>query len=192
MKGKEIRFFATKADIEPVLIFVDSEVKMQVCLAGMFDNQIPITYAKLLDIPDYGYTFRGDWNTGNRYLLIPSGIPVNVREVPQVKGGIKFVIDPLVNLTSATRTLGGVFQTKPNIIVCGKMFESSGTEFGITVFKLFAKAIKKQFTLIDDSYVGDEARKKLHLGWRLVIDEKFPTGMELRPDQDKKWQNATH
>ncbi len=35
MKGKEIRFFATEADIEPVLIFVDSEVKLQVCLAGI-------------------------------------------------------------------------------------------------------------------------------------------------------------
>jgi len=171
MKSVQTMFFAEKSDIEPVLKNIEKLYEIQYFEMGLFDEQKTIRYNSIFEIKDLGFSASGDWNYDRRLLIVPSNISLNIREVPQRKGGAKYAVDPTRNPVSICLQLGGILKGKENVLVAGKVGIVADDVFSLGIYKSYHSAIKKEFKKIEEFYVGQEAEEKLRLGWRLVLDE---------------------
>jgi hypothetical protein len=167
-------FFLTLDDIEQVLRDIETSIDIRYYKTGLFDNKSVPVYDSLFDTPDLGTTISGDWNRIDNYLILKRSIPINIREVPQRTGEIKFAVDQLTNPKSIELKLGGIYQKKENVIVAGRVSTISDVEDSKELYKLFTNKIKKGFEKIGTFYVGKKALEKLKSGWRLVTNEKSP------------------
>lgn len=177
MKSKQILFFATKADIEPIVKSIETTFSIKYYEMGMFDIKTDIFLNSIFEIPTFGSPKVGDWNKDLRFMAMPKDISMIIREVPQRSGGIKYAIDPLENHTSICFQFGGMF--KDGILLAGNCFTTNPNSFALEIFKDFSTKVKKNFTKIGAFYVGKEAEEKLKIGWRLVTNEKSPKEYDL-------------
>lgn len=72
-------------------------------------------------MPNIGFTIYGDWNRIDNYLVVKKDILINIREVPQRTGEIKFAIDQMINPNSIELKLGGIYREKDTVIVAGRI-----------------------------------------------------------------------
>lgn len=179
MRGKQTILFTVSSDIQPIAEAVESNYSVQYFMAGMFDNQNIPHYSSILEFPDMGQTFFGDWNRIGRYLVMPKSTILKIRQVDQNAGGIKFAVDQMLNQDSVEIKIGGIYKDKDNFIVAGRVGTISETDFSNSVYKAFVKEIKKNFRYIDGFYVSKGAEEKLQSGWRLVTNEKLSKGFDL-------------
>jgi hypothetical protein len=179
MKSKQTMFFLLLEDITHILQDIEAVVDIRYSKTGLFDsNSIP-EYNSIFDTPNPGVTYSGDWNRIDSYLILKKKTPLNIREVPQNKGGIKFAVDQMINLKSIEIKLGGVYQTKQNIIVAGRIATISEESDSNELYKLFSTRIKNEFKRIGTFYLGKKAEEKMKAGWRLVTDEGSPKEYDL-------------
>jgi hypothetical protein len=179
MKSKQIIFFSTILDLEIILKEIEDSFDVNYFKMGLFDSKDIPRFDSILTLPDLGFTKYGDWNYADSYLILPEDISLNIREVSQKKGGTKYAIDQMVNPKSIELKCGGIYLEKENIIVAGRIATISDNVFSQELYKSFSKLITKKFKKIDGFYVGDEAREKLKLGWRLVTNEKLSKEYDL-------------
>lgn len=181
MKSRQLMFFAVLEDIEPVIKDIESSIDIRYYNAGLqlFDSESIPAYDSILDIPNIGITFSGDWNRIDNYLVIKKKEQLIVRKIPQRTGEIKFSVDQMNNLKSIELKLGGIYQEKENVIVAGRIATISEDEESKELYNLFSTKIRKEFKIIGAFYVGKKAKEKLMLGWRLVTNEKSPREYDL-------------
>jgi hypothetical protein len=177
MKGKQMMFFALIEDIEKTIRDIELTIDIQYHKTGLLENKNIPSYKSLFDAPDIGIATSGDWNRIDTYLITKEASGLNVREVPQRIGGIKFAVDQMINPKSIEMKIGGVY--KENIIVAGRIATISEDADSVELYKLFTNKIKKEFKLIGRFYVGKKAEEMLSLGWRLVTNEKLPKEYDL-------------
>jgi hypothetical protein len=177
MKSKQILFFATAQDIEPIIKAIEIKNSLKYYEMGLFDNKSSEVYNSVFDIPNFGKTKVGDWNKDLDLMAIPKDKALNIREVPQKVGGIKYAVDPLENQISICLQFGGIY--KDGIIVAGKCGTAFLNDFSLEIFKLFSAILKKTFKKIGQFYVGQYAEEKMNQGWRLVTNEKMPKEYDL-------------
>ena len=180
MKGKQLMFFTVLEDIEPLLRDIEAIVDICYYKAGLLDSSSIMPYNSIFDTPNLGITFSGDWNGIDRYLVLKKTTLLNVREVPQRTGEMKFAVDQMKNLKSIELKLGGIYQKKENVIVGGRVATISEEKDSNELYKLFTTKMKKNFKRIETFYVGKEAEEKLKEGWRLLTDENSPKEYDLR------------
>lgn len=179
MKSKQIMFFALSEDIENIMQDFESINEIEYFRTGLFDNRnIPI-YNSVCDVPNFGYTFSGDWNRIDNYLIIKKSTTLNIREVYQSAGGLKFAVDQMVNPKSIEIKVGGLYKEIENIIIAGRIATISDDLDSLFFFKLLSSKIKKEFKKNGPFYVGSLAQEKLKLGWRLVTNVKAPKEFDL-------------
>ncbi|HZE85250.1 MAG TPA: hypothetical protein VE035_13140 [Puia sp.] len=177
MKSKQTFFFAEWEDISPIIKEAESKMEVHYYLTGSFeDPEIP-HYMSFSETPDPGRVKYGDWNHHDDYLVMPRDTLVAIREVPQRKGGIRYLVDQLANSKGIALKIGGIFQE--GILVGGRLATGSENEFSLGFYKLLSTMIKKQFTRIGTFYVGKNAETRLREGWRLVTDDKSPKEYDL-------------
>jgi hypothetical protein len=174
MSGKQVIFFAVYRDIQPIMKKIEDAFEVQYYKAGLFDNPNISHYTSYQDFPDMGFTSFGDWNWIDRYLVIPKNLSLNIREVPQRSGGLKYAVDPQVNEKSVELKIGGIYRSHDSMIIAGRIATGYENEFSTTLVKTFSSHLKKEFRYIDKFYVGKEAFEKLKQGWRLVTIEGLP------------------
>lgn len=172
-------FFALLEDIENIIQDFESVNKIQYYQIGMFDSKKIPAYNSATEFPNVGYTFSGDWNRIDDYLIIKDTTPLNIDEVPQRTGGIKFAVDQGNNPKSIEFKIGGIYKAKENVIVAGRVATISEEPDSLAFFKFLSSKIKKEFKKIGTFYVGKSAEKKLKEGWRLVTNEKSPKEYDL-------------
>ncbi|WP_326981995.1 hypothetical protein VUJ46_17455 [Chryseobacterium sp. MYb264] len=177
MKSKQILFFATKEDIEPIMKIIEYNHSIRYYEMGLFDERESSTYNSVLEILNFGTPKNSDWNKDLRLMAMPKGIPLVTRTVPQVKGGVKYAIDPSQNQTSICFQFGGIYNE--GILLAGSCGTAFINDFSLEVFKDFSSHIKKEFKKIDNFYVGEKAEEKLKEGWRLVTNEKLSKEYDL-------------
>lgn len=177
MKSKQIIFYSTGSDIEPVLKFIEASFLLQYFEMGMFDHKPETCFSSIFQIPNFGNTTFGDWNRDRRLIILPQNQSLIIREVPQKRGGLKYAIDQFANPISAGIQLGGIY--KDGILLAGTFGIIAENEFSNTLFKVFSSTIRKEFIKIGSFYLGDEAKAKLQSGWRLVTNEKSPKEFDL-------------
>ncbi|UKB82570.1 hypothetical protein LF887_16320 [Chryseobacterium sp. MEBOG06] len=177
MNSKQVLFFATKSDIEQIIISIETSYPIKYYEMGLFDIESDKYFNTVLEVPDFGVAKSGDWNRDLRLMAIPKNLPMIIRPVNQRKGGIKYAIDPILNHISICFQFGGIY--KEGILLAGTCFTTNLNDFSLQVFKDFSSKIKKSFKKIDMFYVGPEAEEKLREGWRLVQNEGFAKGYDL-------------
>lgn len=179
MSNKQCLFFITKPDVEVLLREVENTFEIEYYLMGLFDKQSTIHYSSIFNDPEVGFASFGDWNHIDRYLMLPKNIQLNIRNVPQKKGGIKYAIDQMTNPKSLEIKLGGVYKEKDKVIIGGRIGTVSVDPFSLELYNFFSKKIKKEFKKIGSFYVGKDAEDKLDDGWRLVTSIGSPKEYDL-------------
>ena len=157
----------------------EATVDIRYYKTGLLNSKSIPSYNSIFDTPNVGLTSSGDWNRIDDYLVMKKSTLLNIEEVPQRVGGIKFAVDQLLNPKSVTLKVGGIYQEKENIIVAGRIATVSEVNDSNELYKLFSTKIKKTFKRIGTFYVGKIAEEKLKEGWRLVTNEKSPKEYDL-------------
>lgn len=183
MKSKQILFFATVTDIDPIIKSIETTYSIVYYKMGLFDTKHEVLFNSVSEILDLGIPKYGDWNKDLRLMALPKDSSVVVREVVQRDGSIKYAIDQLENHASICFQFGGIF--KEGVLLGGSCGTSHINDFSLDVFKAFSAKIRKTFKKIGTFYVGREAEEKLKAGWRLVTNEKSPKEYDLAfPDDE--------
>lgn len=181
MSGKQTMLFAIADDLYSILEESERAFEIEYVLMGSFENNLIIRYSSFQEIPAFGYTDWSSWaGLDHRYMIIRSGVPINVEEVPQRKGGVRFIIDPMRNPDVVALCTGGIYTKKENVIIAGTVTGSlPDLAFSVAVYKFVTSRIKKKFKRIGAFYVGPKAEEKLREGSRLVTNERSPREYDL-------------
>ena len=182
MRGKDIMFFSTVADIEPILQYLEKRIDVHYFDIDVSDEKNITHYSSISEFPNLGFTSNGFWLSTNRYLIIPKEEWVNVTRTPLNSGGVNFSIDQSTNPNSIEFITGGIFKKKPEVLVGGRVATISESAYSQEIYRITSWKIRKEFKNIRGNYVGKNAEKLLRLGWRLVTNEQSPKEYDLALD----------
>lgn len=177
MKSKQLFFFVTTSDIQSILQKFESSNAVQYIQTGMFDDFSVTLFNSMFNYEFLGYSISGDWNQLDSFLILPVGVKVNIREVPQKRGGLKYAIDQMQNPQSIVFKPGGIL--REGVIVAGSIGTISDHKYSILLYRNLSNQMKKEFSKIGNFHVGEDAKRKLSDGWRLVTNEKSPKDYDL-------------
>ena len=180
MARNQQSFFATKADLESLLREVESKRQLQFVETGLFDSPSVEPIHSLLGAPNLGHLSAGDHNQAPCYLVASQEIFIDVRPVPQRRGGTKYAVDQQQNPKTIAFRPSGAFGE--NCLIDGQVGTISDESSSLELFQLFRKQMRRQFTKVKEFYVGKEAGELLDKGWRLTANVKSPPLYDLRRD----------
>jgi hypothetical protein len=171
-------FFATADDLLPVFDLVERKYRLAYTLTGLHVSPELCAVTKGADIP----TLRDVMEAPNAiacpsYLVTIEGAAVQVREVPQQSGGIRYGVDQLINPDSITFSHGGFFS--PDILLYGRAGTASDSAVAKKLFRVFSSAIAKEFERVKAYWVGPRANELLRKGCRLTIGANSPKEYDL-------------
>ncbi|QIL78352.1 hypothetical protein [Hymenobacter sp. HDW8] len=177
MRGKRVHFFAEEQDLRQLISAFEALAPgCQYFETGSFASSTIPTYHSLLDVPNLGTVHHGDWIHARGVLVLPSDIPLVIRPVDQLAGGVRYMIDQLANPYGFVLKLGGIFQ--PGVLVASGASTLATDDASLALFGSLARRVKKQ-TRVDTFYVGHQAYSHLQAGWRLVLNVRSPIEYDL-------------
>ena len=103
-----IEFFGLKNDIEDVFLCVEEKFDLKYTLTGSFEERKIVQYVSIKEISGLGISLQS-MSLNNNYIISLGAYNVIVREVPQQKGGIRYLIDSLVNPEMPNINFGGIY-----------------------------------------------------------------------------------
>ena len=171
-------FYATADDLLPVFERVEKRHSLAYTLRGLLESPVLTTVFSGAAIP----TLRApaplsSASSGYQYLATPPTGSVHIREVPQVRGGIRYTFDQATTPDSVEVTPGGFY--RPEVLLYGRVATISTTAFSKQVYRAFASAIAAQFIRIRSFYVGPQAAELFRHGCRLTIGADSPPEYDL-------------
>lgn len=170
--SRQTHIFATRSDLLTGLRLVESMRNMKYALCGMFDTQKTDVFT-LSDLQNtIGHTKSKDHVGGNCYLVIDAEKDLKTEKVHQRRGGIKYSISQLLNPVSICFQPGGMYDNR--CLICGHIGTASDDAVSIELYRIFARAITKEFKKIGVYHVGREALALMESGLRLItmgVDE---------------------
>lgn len=179
-KSKSVHFFATKCDLESLLSAVESKRELQFVQAGMFDEPEAMALASGLQIPNLGFAPSGDSNLEPFWLITDVSKYVEMKVVPQRRGGTRYGIDPGLNPESVVLWPGGIFEQ--SCVIAGQVGTATINPTSMELVNLFAREIRHQFKRIKSFFVGPEAEQLLDAGYRLTIGVNASREIDLVKD----------
>jgi hypothetical protein len=165
-RSKSIHFFATKSDLEPVIVAVESQRALIYTQAGMFDAPETNTFASGTQLPNLGFAPSGEHGFEPFWLIVDADKEVQVEVVSQRRGGSRYCIDQRLNPESIVIWTGGVFEN--SCIVAGQIGTAIFNKTSLELLNLFVRELRGQFERIKAFYVGPEAERLLDAGYRLT------------------------
>jgi hypothetical protein len=180
MTKNQLSLFATKADVESLLHALESKQQLQFVVTGLFDSPNVELMQSLLANPNLGRLNVGDVNQVVSYLVASRNDSIQVRPVPQQRGGVKYAVDQLANPTTIVFRPGGSFGER--CLIAGQVGTASDNPSSIELFQAFSKEVRDRFSKIGAFYVGKGAGELLDKEWRLTANAKSPTLYDLKRD----------
>lgn len=158
--AKELYFFLTKEDWLQILEGIEQTSSFKYILAKAYSsdefNEMK-EYVSLKDYNGLGLNESGNHQTES-FLVLERDEILNVREVEQVDGGIRYIVDQLKNEKSVFLWPGGIHRNQ--YLICGHIATIHTGEKSKKIYSMFEKSIKKQCkTKVGRYYVGNEAIK---------------------------------
>ena len=172
-----VNVFATRADLEPGVRAIESVRKLQYVLCGLFDSAALTAHGSLLEAEDLGVNRTGQHITGPCYLVADALRRIEVRVVPQRRGGTKYAVDQLDNPGSITILPGGLYQ---NCLLAGQIGTIGTDDVALTLFRDYSQEVTRGFKKVKEYRVGPEAVKLLDRGTRLTTSAKSPSEYDLK------------
>ncbi len=167
MRSKQIFFYVLKEDLVKILKSIESNFDIKYAEAGLMNERVS-SIDSLASVEGIGNVDYGDWNHNKKYLLLSKSKSLQIREIPQKKGGIKYAIDQMKNEDSVVFYFGGLY--KDDAIIASKIATISNTEFTKNIFKYISNYIKKNFKNVRGFYVSSGSLEKAKNGIRLTTD----------------------
>jgi len=179
-------FFATLDDLLPVFERAEGKLDLSYTLAGLGKSPHVTTSQAGVSLPSLRLPAESSATDCATYLVMPRGLPVNVRPISQRAGGILYAVDQLVNPDSITLTHGGLFA--PEVLISGRIATVSNTPSAKAIQSAFSNAIGKLFTRINAFWVGPLAAEMLARGFRLTQAVQSPLEYDLRGEPNNSFK----
>ena len=175
-------FFATRSDLLSLFERVEAKASLHYVRTGLFDNKSMKRIVSARYIEHLGIALVGDRNHVPSYLIINAKSRLDIREVPQRRGGVKYAVDQRKNPKSIALNPGGEFDG--GAIIEGQVGTVSRDSDSLSLFTLVSKELKREFTIINGMYIGKEAIKAMDSGVRLTANVRSPPEYDLRRISD--------
>jgi hypothetical protein len=177
--SEQAHFFATGSDLAPGLVAVEARHAIQYVRAGIFEEATPRIYRSFAEIEDLGVNRSGHHLNDEPYLVMPSGEAVEVREIPQRRGGVRYGVDQLGNQRSIVFRPGGVHGA--DYLICGHVGTASTLREMARLAEQFSRSVTSGFRQIGAYRVGADALDLAGRGVRLItISTREPVEQDLR------------
>jgi hypothetical protein len=178
-KRNQTHFFATRADLEPVLQLIESNRPLTYALIRLYKTPDYESYDSLLRLDRLGTSSSGQHNLGDDFLIVERNNDIRIRSVIQREGGIHYFVDQEFNPKSICFRPGGIYER--NNLVSGRIGTASDDSDSLELYKTFAKAVTKGFKKVGNYKVGPEALILMNQGMRMVT-----MGVDEPPEYDLK------
>jgi hypothetical protein len=171
--SKGIYMYAMRTDYEPVLRAIEAKHRLQYVLTGLFQAPTLKVYRSGLDIENLGIALKGDSGFEPCYMVLDASIKIEIRAIPQRRGGTRYAVDNDLYPSAITFWPGGRYDDKH--MIQGEVGTGTDDPDSIALYRLFAREIKKRFTRIRNCWLGPEALQFLDNGGCLTPDvERSP------------------
>ena len=177
MKNKGICFFATVNDMGRGLESLEEKFDYKYVLTGSFENQEIQSFSSYRDIPNFGISKTGNCALNPFYILVESVNDINIRHVPQKRGGVRYLIDGATNQFYLRFQPACTFESR---LLNPGVFHPQENEKSINFYGLFSKHFLKNFEVIKSYRVGSEAAAMLDNGIPLCNSIKAGQAYYLR------------
>jgi hypothetical protein len=168
----QIRFFATKNDLVPVLEALEAAREIKYVRFGVAGGSAPASFSAVAVLPKLGIASHESSINSDTYLICGKAETLRAREVAR-----GFVFDQLVNPDTVTFTPGGFWGE--DVLLHGRFATASATPFSSDLMKLLGSVARKRFKKVKAFYVGPEAEHCLDRGKRLAIAAQSPRTLDL-------------
>ena len=169
----QIRFFATRSDLLPVLQAVEEQKDIKYVLFDWSEREEPVSYSKATELPDLGKASAESSVVSTTFLMCPRGEIIKARQV----GESVYAFDQLVNPNTITFTPGGLWDK--DVLISGRFASASEVSFSVELLRLLGSLVRKRFKKIKAFYVGEEAEQMLDRGKRLTMATQSPRTFDL-------------
>ena len=176
-RRNQTMFYATKTDMTDVLASLEAIQPFQYTLTGLFREREPLTLRSCRDIPDLGIASHPTAIASPAYLMSLQGETVDVREVPQKAGGMRFAIDQRANANTTVIRPGGRYGDR--VILHGTFDTISLSQHALTLYGIVSKLLRQKFQPVEECLVGPDAFRAWKEGARLTIAVQSHTKFDL-------------
>ena len=177
MRLPTVSFFATAEDLRPIIVAVESRYDIRYLECGLFDEEHRVIIPSLNTLASLSCASLGESNREPTYLVIPAGVAVNIRPVPQRRGGVKYAIDQMANPGTIVLRPGG--KHHESVVIAGMVGSVKHDPEANKLLKAFSTEIKLLFTEIKGCWVGPTALRLHKAGARLTNAVTSPDEYDL-------------
>jgi hypothetical protein len=171
-------FYATAADLGPLLLSLEARERLQYTRTGLFESNELQVYLSYTDIPDFGLPDHPTATVGPSFLVAVQGTAVHARPVPQRDGGVRFSVGQKLNNDTVVFWPGGRYGTE--ILLYGQIGTISASATSQYLYNRMAKLFRKHFMSVNKYLVGPEAFSLGKGGVRLTLSASTPPDFDLR------------
>lgn len=180
--GGQIAFYATPADIRPLLKFVEAEGALVYVEAGNRAEPTFRTFERAAEIPNLGVADEWSGIECAAYLVAVASRGVQVRTPTGDDGATRHVVDELGNPDALTMRAAGRWGA--DLVLAGSVGSASGSDDAERLMKRFRAGFKKAgFETVKRYRVGPEALAMLKAGGRLTPSERAVKRSDLTLDE---------
>ena len=172
-----IYFFATRADILPVLEAIEATRALKYVEIGSFTVANAFFVSRAVDLPDLGIASAGDRNHTPHFMIMPWDTEITCRIVPQRRDGVRYIFSHHCHPDSITFIAGGRFASEA--IIAGEFGTVFETDPSQELFRCARTRICKSFRRVKSYWVGSEASRLWKSGWRLTASVGAPATYDL-------------
>lgn len=154
--SKSLYFFATKTDLALGLEIIEKNFSLRYVRFGLFDSPDAEIYNSAFDISNLGYSSKGDTVQDDRFLVVNQSTTLDIKEVPQRRGGVKYEISQYNNPNSIVFCPGGLYQS--DFVVAGSLTTISTDSSILGLYKSFSSKLINGFKKVKGTryYVSPE------------------------------------
>jgi hypothetical protein len=174
---------ATTSDLIGLMSAIEAQKPLKYTLTGFPDEPLLKQANSFTGIEGFGISKYGQLVPDDSFLLSEPGLEIQIKPVPQNKGGIKYSISTPLNPKTLCLSPGGLFES--NDVIAGELGKYSDEPEVKEMFKIFQREIKRQFKRHKECtyWLGKEAAARHLAGARLTddVDSLFSLPIEMNP-----------
>jgi hypothetical protein len=179
MRQGQFLFYATAADLSPVLFSLEAHTGLQYTLAGLFKTKQLLTYLSHADIPDFGRAIVPSAPSNPCYLVSFLGTVIRVRNVHRNTGEVLFAVDQKLNGDTVNFWPGGRYGN--DLLFYGEANTISNSARSTYLYDLIFNLFRQRLVQVKEFLVGPEAlRLSKDGGVRLTLSASTPPRFDLK------------
>jgi hypothetical protein len=174
MAKHQLELFCTANDFVALVDEVQKQMAIFFALAGLFEDASVRMFKTSADLSAAMASTEG----ALAFLAFAEGSAVGVREVPQRKGLPRYAVDQISNPNCLVVRPGR--RVDPRTLLAGQIGTASNDKDSMSLFRMFANAVRQQFVKVKSYWVGTEALRTLDSGGRLTASLAGSSEYDLR------------